>query len=848
LEVDETDDSGAPAAARAAPLRGLSKHVPPAVLAGRAALVGSLPATRDMHVTLTLPPRNQDALTRFLADVYDPSSPHYRQFLSVAEFADQFGPSVADYQATVDFAKANGFTVTDASENRMTVPIHGTAAQVERAFHTKLNVYRHPTEPRTFYSPDREPSLDLGVPVAHIEGLSDYSIPRRAPATEPANRTIPAVAGSGPGGASYLGSDMRAAYYGGTALTGSGQIVGIFELGGYNISDVNLTFSNAGQAYATPINSVLLDGVDGSADGNDNEEVLDITAVVGMAPGLSQVRVYVGNSWVDVLNKMATENVAKVISSSWFWAPDDPTTVDPIFQEMAAQGQTVFTASGDWGSAPNSEGLYFPAEDAYVTAVGGTSLSTSGAGGSWASEPGWSPSGGGISPDGIPIPSWQAGVANASNGGSTTLRNFPDVAAHADGSYYNCSVGQCGAFGGGTSLAAPLWAGFMALVNQQAVEAGKAPAGGLGFINPAIYAIGLGSGYASDFHDIVAGSNGTFTAVTGYDLVTGWGSPQGQSLINALAGPPAAGFTLTNSALSSGVSIKPGASSPTIVTVNDLDGFAGNVTLAVSGLPTGVTAHFGTDPTSQTSVLTLTASSSAPHAVADVTVTGTSGSHTATTSFALTVVAPYFTLALSPATITTYPELSASTTVAVTGVNGLTGNVALSASGLPSGVTAAFSPNPAAANGTSQLTLTTSGTATIGTSTATITGTSGSISGTTALGLTVAPGASCHVDYTIYTYTATTFGANVYITNTGTAPLSNWTLTWTFANGQTITSLWNGVETQSGANVTVSNESYNGYIPVGGDYRGLGFNGDWNGVTNAVPASIALNGTTCTIN
>jgi endo-1,4-beta-xylanase len=106
-------------------------------------------------------------------------------------------------------------------------------------------------------------------------------------------------------------------------------------------------------------------------------------------------------------------------------------------------------------------------------------------------------------------------------------------------------------------------------------------------------------------------------------------------------------------------------------------------------------------------------------------------------------------------------------------------------------------------------------------------------------------GFACHIGYTISSQWGGGFGAAITIDNTGTTAISNWTLTWIFANGQTITQLWNGTETQSGANVTVSNLSYNGSIPAGGSYTGMGFNGSWNNTTNAVPASFAVNGTTC---
>jgi subtilase family serine protease len=724
-------------------LQVLHRHVRPAVSSGQAALVGPMPATQLMNLSIVMPLRNQDELTSLLGRLYDPSSPDYHQFLSVEQFTEQFGPTAEDYQAVVDFAKANGFSVTGTSANRLLVPITGTVDQIQKAFHVRMNNYQHPTEKRTFFSPDREPSLNLSVPVQHITGLNNYSIPRPMVVQAPTAQapTSPAAVGSGPGEA-YLGSDMRAAYYGGTSLTGSGQAVGLLEFDGYNLSDVNSTFSNAGQTYTVPINNVLLDGASGaSVSGNDAEEVLDIVQAIGMAPGLSQVRVYIGNTAsglddANVFNAMATENIAKQLSISWGWNPDDPSIDDFFFQEFAAQGQSVFVASGDYGAYNPFVDYFYPAEDAWVTAVGGTDLVTNGAGGAWSSETAWDQSGGGISPDGIPIPSWQAGVANSSNGGSSTLRNVPDVAAEADTDNYACNMGSCAGDWGGTSFAAPRWAGFMALVNQQAVTAGNST---VGFINPAIYAIGEGSNYDSDFHDITSGSNNyveqaIFYAVAGYDLVTGWGSPAGQDLINALAPPAAAGFQL--SASPSSLTINPGASGTTTISVRYVGGFTGNVTLSVSGLPSGVTAGWSTNPTSGSSVLTLTVSNSAIRGSNLVTITGTSGSVTATTTVALAVNAPGFSIACSSCSMDIIQGNSSSTTITVTDFAGFTGSVSLAVtSGLPSGVTVSFSPSTT--TGSSTLTLTASNSvATWDSFMVTVTGTSGTMSATTNIALT----------------------------------------------------------------------------------------------------------------
>src|SRR5208282_3113196 len=291
---------------------------------------------------------------------------------------------------------------------------------------------------------------------------------------------------------------------------------------------------------------------------------------------------------------------------------------------------------------------------------------------------------------------------------------------------------------GGTSFAAPMWAGYLALANQQAAANGDS----IGFINPTIYPAALGSSYSTLFHDNTSGSCGTYSAVTGYDLCTGWGSPKTTGLINLLAGSSTPSFTL--SASTSSVTVTQGGSGTSTISVTDVGGFTGSVTLAASGLPSGVTAAFGTNPTTGTSVVTLTASSTATTGAATVTITGTSGSLTATTTLALTVnssATPAFSVSASPTSVTVTQGSSGTSTITVTSTGGFNSATTLSASGLPSGVTAAFSTNPVTppANGsaTSTLTLTASSSATVGTATVTITGTSGSTSHSTTIALTV---------------------------------------------------------------------------------------------------------------
>jgi microcompartment protein CcmL/EutN len=211
---------------------------------------------------------------------------------------------------------------------------------------------------------------------------------------------------------------------------------------------------------------------------------------------------------------------------------------------------------------------------------------------------------------------------------------------------------------------------------------------------------------------------------------------------------------------------------------------------------------------------------------------------------------PSFTLSPSASSLTVKQGTSGTDTITVADTGGFTGSVAFTVSGLPSGVTSSFSPTSSTSS--SVLTLTASATATTGAFTITVTGTSGTTTATTTFTLSVTSGSSggCAVTYTITPQNSSNFGASVAIKNNGTSTLSGWSLTWSFANGQTIASSWNGTVSQSGANVTVSEQSGQTWenIPAGGSYSGFGFNGTWNGTTNAKPAAFSLNGTACTVN
>jgi subtilase family serine protease len=716
------------ASVQAAGTQILRGHVPQAVAASKA--LGRVnPATR-LQLAIGLPLRNQVELENLLKQLADPAGPNFRQYLAPAQFAERFGPSEEDYQALAAFFEAHGLAVTGTHPNRAILDVGGTVADIESTFHVNMLNWSHPTR-GTFFAPDREPSVDAGVTILDITGLDNFVLPRPMDIkTHPVSHATPFTTGSGPDGL-FMGGDFRAAYAPGVALNGAGQSVGLFELDGFYASDVEANFKQAGLT-PVPTQTVLLDGFNG-APGNGNVEVtLDIMMAAYMAPGASRIIVYEGSNWNDVLNRMATDDLANQLSSSWGYSPTNATT-EQIFKQMIAQGQSLFQASGDSGAYQG--GIMPPADDPNITVVGGTSLTTAGPGGPWQSETAWPDSGGGVSTN-WPIPSYQQPLLMTAAGGSGSMRNIPDVALTADiQMFLICNNGQEVEVGG-TSAAAPLWAGFTALANQQAAANGKAP---VGFLNPVIYGIGAGSSYESDLHDIITGNNGGFSALPGYDLATGWGSPAGQPLINALSGSSSApGFSLSSSV--STLSIPAGTSGVAVINVAPQQGFSGAVSLAISGLPSGVTASFSPASATTSSTLTLTATNSAAAATSTVTITGASGSLTGTARIALSITtAGSFTLSATPASLSLTPGDAGASAIAISSQNGFSETVALAASGLPQGVTASFSA-VSAKGGT--LTLTASSSAAAGTSVITITGTSGSLQNTTAIKLTVGAAAS----------------------------------------------------------------------------------------------------------
>jgi subtilase family serine protease len=704
--------------------------------------VGRLPGEQQLNLSLTLSLHNEAQLDTLLSQLSDPTSPNYHQFLTVEQFTAQFGPTADDYAKAIAFAQSHGLTVANTTPNRLVLDVRGAVSDVEQAFQVKMQVYQHPTENRTYYAPDVEPSVEPGIPVQGINGLNNFSPPQPRLRFAPAGSVHPNQTGSGPGG-QFLGSDMRAAYYGGTALTGAGQAVGLFEFAPYNLSDVQEYFSTINQPLNVPIVNVLLDGISpicGTC--NDGEQVIDIQQAISMAPGLSAVIVYEGTNDTDMFNQMAVDNIAKQLSCSWGWLPADPKSDEPIFKEFAAQGQNLFVASGDSGAytlpgcTGNCNPAFYPEDDPLITAAGGTHITTNGPGGPWESEIAWggSPllacgyptggSSGGYSTNNLPIPSYQQlrGVINELNDGSTTLRNVPDVAAEADCDNYYCADGSCQGGVGGTSLAAPRWAGFLALANEQA---NGTP---IGFLNPTFYAIGTSGSYYNHFHDITSGSNDnglgeTYNAVAGYDLVTGWGSPDGHTLINAL-GPIPTGPNFALAAAPGTLNLTQGETGTSRITLTAFRGFAGaaNLTVTALGQPAGVTPSLNssTVTASTPATLSVATTNATPGGNFPIVVTGTASGLTQTAY--VTLALPGFSIN-APADIFLNQNSRTAVTIDLSSVNGFSGSVTFSLTGLPTGVNAAFSP--ASTTGSTQLFLSASSQAAVGYANLTIVGTSG---------------------------------------------------------------------------------------------------------------------------
>ncbi len=546
----------------------LSGHIPSKAVS-QASFVEPLAADTPVPITFVLPLRNQNALEELIQGIYNPADKNYGKYLTSDEFTQMFSPTQEDYDKVIAYAKSIGLNVIGTHLNRTLLNISGAATTVQTAFNVNLNVYQQANN-RKFHAPDKEPEVPAHIAsiINGIVGLDNSAVwhthNRHVEISkEMMQASNPSAFPSGPNGG-FAPNDIKIAYnLNGVSANGSGQSIALFELGSYLASDINAYTNHFGLPSANLTNVV----VDGGTSTVDAEVTLDIELVLALAPK-SQIYVYEGpnngQGVLDTYNRIATDNLAKQVSSSWGLGEDYVGSQalqaeNAIFQQMAAQGQTIYASSGDSGAYDDYPSTTLvvddPASQPYVSGVGGTSLTVDANTGTYVSETVWNDGvghgagGGGVSIV-WPIPSWQANVSTTY---SKTYRNVPDVSLNADQNkaYAIYSNGSWTLYGG-TSCAAPLWAAFTALVNQQREAAQMST---LGFANPSLYALGNSQATATDYHDITVGNNYVYQAGPGYDNATGWGSYNGSNLFDSLTNSTAATISVNITSPSNGETV-----------------------------------------------------------------------------------------------------------------------------------------------------------------------------------------------------------------------------------------------------------------------------------------------------
>ncbi len=651
---------------------------------------GAVPADVPMErMMLVLRPdaAQQQALEALLEAQQNGFSPSYHQWLSPESFGRTFGVSDHDLTTLVSWLEASGFVVEPVSAGRSVVIFSGTAAQVNAAFRTEIRRYRANGELHVANATDPQIPRALAAVVGGVVSLHDFRAkPMHALATPAAIVSPEYTSGS----SHYLApADFATIYnlgslYGGST-DGTGQSIAVVGRSNIQPADVQSFRSRMGLPVKSP--TVVLNGPDpGIVSQNEQMEAeLDVEWSGAVARNAAiQFVVSASTKTTDGVDLSAqyivNHNLAPVVSLSFGSCEAAMGTAEnqfwnALWQQAAAQGISVFVASGDSGAAgcdsssagtaAGGRGVNGLCSSPSSTCVGGTefadrtnpalywsaasSSSTLGSALTYIPEAAWNESGsvaGGSgmwsSGGGASIvyakPSWQTGTGVPADG----RRDVPDVALTAaghdaylvtlNGSFYGVS---------GTSASTPSFAGLAALVvERQGARQGN--------MNPALYTLASrqASGGAAVFHDIAAGNNSAggvtgYSAGAGYDLVTGLGSVDANQLVNAWGGgaTPIPSFQL--SASSTGVPVTQGASAASAVTVSVSGGFKSAVTLSAGTLPTGLTAVFApvtlAAPGSGTSTLTLTAGAKLAVGTYNLLLTASGGGISKTAPLAVTV-------------------------------------------------------------------------------------------------------------------------------------------------------------------------------------------------------------------
>ncbi|MFZ0664008.1 MAG: S53 family peptidase [Acidobacteriaceae bacterium] len=454
--------------------------------------------------------------------------------LSREEFARKYGASAADFDTLRRFAHEHGLTVDEAASSlaRRTMVLRGTAANLEKAFGVELHNYERGKDKFHGFAGA------VSLPESHAEVVEAVLGLDARPVAKPHFRFLSVAQRAS--ATSYSPLQVAALYQFPSGLDGTGETIGIIELGGgYQASDLSTYFSGL-KLTAPDVVSVSVDGganAPTTPDSADGEVALDIEVSGAIAPG-AKIAVYFApntdQGFIDAVSTAVqdTTHHPSVISISWggpesSWTQSSLTALDDACQSAAALGVTITVASGDSGSSDGETGknVDFPASSPHVLACGGTKLE--GSGGKISSETVWNDgsdggaTGGGVSND-FALPTWQAKAGVPAPTDAKGGRGVPDVAGDASPETgYNILVDGQQEIVGGTSAVAPLWAGLMALVNQKRGSA-------VGFANPTLYAD------PGAFRDITSGNNGAYSAGPGWDACTGLGSPMGTAVAAAL--------------------------------------------------------------------------------------------------------------------------------------------------------------------------------------------------------------------------------------------------------------------------------------------------------------------------
>jgi kumamolisin len=475
-----------------------------------------------------------------------------RRHLTHEEFSAAHGADPAELEKVEAFAHEHGLDVVEVSSAQRRLVLSGTVAAFSKAFGVSLARYKHPRGTyRGRTGPVRVPE-DLAPIIEGVFGLDNR------PQAQPHMRLYGGKKGAArprAGGISYTPPQVAELYDFPTGVNGQGQCIAIIELGGgYRSGDLKAYFAQLG----IPLPVVKARSVDGGhnqptgdPNGPDGEVMLDIEVAGAVAPGAKIVVYFAPNTDAGFLDAITTAihdtlNKPSVVSISWGaaesgWTNQAMQAMDSAFQDAAALGVTVCCAAGDNGSTDGvNDGLLhvdFPASSPYAMACGGTRLE--GSGSTIRNEIVWNEgvsggaTGGGIS-DVFDLPNWQANanVPPSANPGGRIGRGVPDVAGDADPvTGYRVLVDGKQLTIGGTSAVAPLWAGLIALLNQ---ELGHS----LGYLNPGIYGLPSSSGAFRDIsagNNDITGKNGPYPARSGWDACTGWGSPEGVKLLSTLS-------------------------------------------------------------------------------------------------------------------------------------------------------------------------------------------------------------------------------------------------------------------------------------------------------------------------